>query len=66
MDTATTTEVVVRNAPPLAVVGASFTDWFASFPVSAVLQWASLFWVLIQTAYFIYDKIRKHRNGSDK
>lgn len=64
MDTTTTTEVVLKNAPPMAVVGASFSDWFANFPVSTVLQWASLFWIIIQASFYLYDKYRKYRDGS--
>lgn len=64
MDATTTTEVVVRNAPPVAVVGASFSDWFTNFPISTVLQWASLFWIVIQATFYLYGKYKEYKNGS--
>lgn len=62
--TATTVETIVRNAPPATVAAASFTDWFAQFPISTVLQWASLIWILIQAVFYLYDKYRKYTDGS--
>jgi hypothetical protein len=65
----TTTEavdVVVRNAPPVAVAGASFSDWFAHLPMSNIVQVAALIWILIQAGFFIYDRVRKNKNGRIK
>ncbi|MNO88119.1 hypothetical protein D3C76_795560 [compost metagenome] len=58
-----TADVVVRNAPPVAVAGASVTDWFAGLPMSNIVQVATLVWILIQAGFYIYDRVRKNRNG---
>lgn len=66
MDTQTAAEVVVRNAPPLVVAGASFSDWFLNFPIAVVAQWGALIWIVIQAGFYLYDRYRKWKNGRDK
>lgn len=61
-----TADVVVRNAPPVAVAGASFSDWFAGLPMSNIVQAATLLWIAIQAGFYIYDRVRKNKDGSDK
>lgn len=58
-----TADVVVRNAPPVAVAGASFTDWFSGLPLSNLVQAATLLWIVIQAGFYIYDRIRKNKDG---
>lgn len=59
-------DVAVRNAPPVAVAGASATDWFASIPISSMVQVATLVWIVIQAGFYLYDRIKRAKNGSDK
>ncbi|WYW04304.1 holin [Pseudomonas phage vB_PpuP-Kurepalu-1] len=59
-------DVAVRNAPPVAVAGASATDWFMSIPMSNLVQAATLVWIVIQAGFYLYDRIKKAKNGSDK
>ncbi len=66
MSLAETADVVVRNAPPVAVAGASFTDWFAGLPMSNIVQAATLLWIVIQAGFYLYDRVRKPKDGSDK
>ncbi|WYW02959.1 holin [Pseudomonas phage vB_PpuP-Villemi] len=61
MDT-TTVDVVVRNAPPITVAGASYTSWFSHFPISDVVQWATLIWVVVQLGFYLYEKYRKWKD----
>lgn len=64
MSLAETADVVVRNAPPVAVAGASFTDWFAGLPMSNIVQAATLLWIVIQAGFYLYDRLRKNKDGS--
>jgi hypothetical protein len=50
-------DVVVRNAPPIGVVGA---DWFMNFPVDTAVKWATLVWILIQAGFYIYEKVKAY------
>lgn len=52
-------DVVVRNAPPVAVAGASFTDWFAALPMSNIVQAATLAWIVMQSGFYLYDRFRR-------
>jgi hypothetical protein len=60
--------VVIKNTPPAAVVGASFLEWFQALPISELLQWVTLVWVLIQAGGYIYDRVkaRKERDNGCK
>lgn len=64
MSLAETADVVVRNAPPVAVAGASLTDWFAGLPMSNIVQVATLLWIVIQAGFYLYDRIRNRKDGS--
>lgn len=64
MSLAETADVVVRNAPPVAVAGASFTDWFAGLPMSNIVQAATLLWIVIQAGFYLYDRLRNNKDGS--
>lgn len=64
--TAPVVDVAVKNAPAAAVVGVGFMDWFQALPVSAILQWATLAWVLIQASCYIYDRFKGPKHGCDK
>ena len=64
MSLAETADVVVRNAPPVAVAGASFTDWFAGLPMSNIVQAATLLWIVTQAGFYLYDRIRNRKDGS--
>lgn len=63
MSLAETADVVARNAPPVAVAGASFTDWFAGLPMSNIVQAATLLWIFIQAGFYLYDRIRNRKDG---
>lgn len=57
-------DVVMRNAPPVTVAGASFTDWFAALPMSNIVQAVTLLWILIQAGFYLYDRIKGKKDGS--
>lgn len=57
--TYTASELVIRNTPPVAVVGAGCMDWFQSLPASSILTWLTILWVLIQMGFFLRDKLKK-------
>lgn len=59
MSLADTADVVVRNAPPVAVAGASFTDWFAGLPMSNIVQLVTVLWIAIQAGFYLYDRLKK-------
>lgn len=56
-----TVPVVIKNIPPAAVAGASFMEWFQSLPSSAILQWVTILWVLLQAGGYIYDRVKARK-----
>ncbi len=59
---ATATSTPVAAAPPAVVVALSE---FTHFNIDLTIKYATLFWIILQAAYFIYDKfIRKKKDGS--
>jgi len=60
MDATTGTAVAAtKYGPPVVVAGASFVDAFNAIPISSILQWASLVWLLVQAGFYLYDRFKK-------
>jgi len=55
----TTADVVIRNTPTIAVAGATFNDWFVTFPIAPAVQWLAGAWILVQAGFYLYDRYRK-------
>lgn len=59
---ATATSAPVAAAPPAVVV--ALTE-LTHFNIDLTIKYATLFWIILQAGYFIYDKfIRKKKDGS--